>query len=138
MTRQSWIAVLLSRHTPPRSVLSWLLLLALVAGAAAYTQGSRYALVPGVSSTHSTAVDQANAGTGPSFTQFHGSAAPQPECCERRHAPRSEPAPLRTSALDPPVLAPRPSSADGIQPAASPPEPELPALTVIQLSISRT
>lgn len=158
MTRISWFAGIRPRFATPRSVLSWLILVVLVAGASAYSQGSRYALVPAHGTLYSApyqdperaslpaesggcsadAPDLANPGTTHDLSPSQGSTAPQQECCERRSAPRSQPAPLRTAALDPPVLAHRPFCADGILPAASPPAPELPALTVVELSISRT
>ncbi|QNE14494.1 hypothetical protein [Pseudarthrobacter sp. NBSH8] len=59
------------------------------------------------------------------------------ECCERRLAPRSEPAPVRTGAVDPPSLTHQ-EPGDGILYSVVPSEPALPALTVVKLSISRT
>ena len=58
------------------------------------------------------------------------------DCCERRQAPRGEPAPLRTGAVDAPSLLLREDGGEVLSPAPS--EPDLPALTVIQLSVSRT
>ncbi|KQR64124.1 hypothetical protein ASF98_11485 [Arthrobacter sp. Leaf337] len=57
--------------------------------------------------------------------------------CERRQAPRSEPAPIRTGAVDPPSVTSQ-QHGDRVISGAVPPEPDLPALTVIRLSISRT
>ncbi|MFF1255022.1 hypothetical protein ACFVYC_21345 [Pseudarthrobacter sp. NPDC058329] len=59
------------------------------------------------------------------------------DCCERRHAPRGEPAPLRTGAIDPPSLLQQ-QPVDTELSSAIPLESGLRALTVLQLSISRT
>lgn len=158
----------LRRLVSSRSALVWLLLVLLLAGAASYTHGSRYALV-GHSPFQSVGAQSAGAqlvslvgiqdvappaGTslGPGDTPASASQAiraihqaglfvdpesVERDCCERRQAPRSEPAPLRTGAVDPPsVLQRHPSDAGLSNPV--PPGPELQALTVVQLSISRT
>ncbi|BCW17439.1 hypothetical protein NtRootA9_01470 [Arthrobacter sp. NtRootA9] len=126
------------------------LLALLVASAAAYTHGTRYALIG-----HDT---QESAPAPVSLVSAPQSATPSPNpdtlpapaqggktkdqetgqngCCERRPAPRSEPAPIRIDAADPPATAPRNRSAGVVQHA--PPEPDLPTLTVVSLSVSRT
>ena len=141
-----------------RSVFVWLLLALLLTGAASYTHGSRYAIVPGHGPVHSAGEQgvqgvppQAENATSPAFTSASASQAirvveaglfVEPEelekdCCERRQAPRSEPAPVRTGAVDPPFLTHR-QSGEGILSSVVPPAPDLPALTVVKLSISRT
>lgn len=138
----------------------WLLLSLLVAGAGSYTHGSRYALVPG----HDTF--QRVGEQGPALAPPRGEAAASPggpsasasqtvsvvhevgpfvdrevlpkDRCERQQCPRSEPAPLRTGAADLPCLTRRQHPGDGIVSSVLPPEPDLPALTVVELSISRT
>lgn len=141
-----------------RSVFVWLLLALLVAGAASYTHGSRYAIVPSqgpVQSMGGQAVAevplQAETAASPTETsasalQTRGvvQAAPtagteevEKDCCERRQAPRSEPAPVRTGAVDPPSLTGQ-QPGDRMLSGVVPPEPDLAALTVIKLSISRT
>ena len=59
------------------------------------------------------------------------------ECCERRPAPRGEAAPLRTGAVDPPALFQR-LPGDAVLSNTVPPGSDPLALTVVQLSISRT
>lgn len=141
-----------------RSVFVWLLLALLLAGAASYTHGSRYAIVPEhgpVQTTEEWATAEAPlhveaaasaAATSASALQTRGVVQVGPtagteevekDCCERRHAPRSEPAPVRTGAVDPPSLTSQ-QPADRMTSGAVPQEPGLPALTVIKLSISRT
>ena len=135
-----------------RSHLVWILAVLLLAGAASYSQGSRYAIVGhGYSQSAGAgqgaqaaaqAVGQATAqavgqAAGPSANQSSDRESVEDGCCERRQAPRSEPVPLRTGAVEPPSLLPShpgPAVLSGILP----PEPDLPALTVVQLSISRT
>lgn len=141
-----------------RSVFVWLLLALLVAGAASYTHGSRYAIVPihgPVQSTEEraaggvplqTETPASPADTSVSALQTRGvhQAGPaagteevEKDCCERRHAPRSQPAPVRNGAVDPPSLTGQ-QPGDRMTSAAVPQEPGLPALTVVKLSISRT
>ena len=140
-----------------RSVFVWVLLALLLAGAASYTYGSRYAIVPShgpVQSMGGQAFEkmppQAETAASPgekSALQTTGvvhQAGPaagtedvEKDCCERRQAPRSEPAPIRTGAVDPPSVTSQ-QHGDGVISGAVPPEPDLPALTVIRLSISRT
>ena len=135
-----------------RSHLVWILAVLLLAGAASYSQGSRYAIVGhGYSQSAGAgqgaqaaaqAVGQATAqavgqAAGPSANQSSDRDSVEDGCCERRQAPRSEPVPLRTGAVEPPSLLhsqPGPAVLSGILPA----EPDLPPLTVVQLSISRT
>lgn len=140
-----------------RSIFLWLLLALLLTGAASYTHGSRYAIVPADGPVQSMEVQ----GTGAVPLQAESAAipagnsaweqravravhhagpcadpeAPEKDCCQRRQAPRSEPSPLRTGAVDPPTLR---QTGGGIFLSDIPPEPDLPALTVIGLSISRT
>lgn len=157
MTGLGWFSGrTLRRLISLRSVLSWFLLAVLVTGAASYCLGSRYAIVPGHSALDSAAHQDPAGAPSPATTasdlapvpaavgviqqvsQFEDPKMPQQECCERRSAPRSEPAPLRTGVTDLPVMAHRPFCADGPLSAVPLPEPGPPALTIIQLSISRT
>lgn len=146
----------LRRLVSPRIALSWLLLAALVTGAASYSHGSRYAIVPGhaplssapqqdIVSAPSPAITppgsapvQAATGVIHEVSRFEDSELPKQECCERRSAPRSEPAPLRTGVPDQSAAIHPPFRADGPIPAATPPAPGAAALTIIQLSVSRT
>jgi hypothetical protein len=138
-----------------RGVFVWLLLVLLIAGAASYTAGTRYALVPG----HSPVLGGQTAGDVPlraiadadpaapsasaaqSVRVVH-EAGPSAEPAglendgERIKAPRGEPVPVRTGAVDPPSLIQLPGGS--LHSHDVPPEPELPALTVVELSISRT
>lgn len=140
-----------------RSVFVWLLLALLLAGASSYTYGSRYAIVPNhgpVQSMGGQAVKevppQAETAASPDETSalqttgvVHqagpaaGTEDVEKDCCERRQAPRSEPAPIRTGAVDPPPVTGQ-QPGDRVISGGMPPEPDLPALTVIRLSISRT
>lgn len=141
-----------------RSLFVWLLLALLITGAASYTHGSRYAIVPSHGLVQATDQQRPHDApqTGPavgspatpaSASQVTGAAhragpslgaeEAEKDCCERRHAPHGEPAPIRTGALDPPSTA-HPEPGDGVAGGTAPPEPDLPALTVIKLSISRT
>lgn len=142
-----------------RSVFVWLLLALLLAGAASYTHGSRYAIVPNhgpVQSTQERAAEevplQAETAASPADTSASASqtrgvvhqAGPtagteevEHDCCERPQAPRSEPPPVRSGAADPPSLTGQ-QPGTGMLSGTVPPEPDLPALTVIKLSISRT
>lgn len=142
---------------PVRGVFVWFLLALLLAGAASYTHGSRYAIVPGHSSLQSmekrdveamppeTAASHAGpsaSASQPVSVVLEAGPSVEPEaldqeCCERRLAPRSEPAPVRTGAVDPPSLTHQ-EPGDGILYSVVPSEPALPALTVVKLSISRT
>ena len=127
-----------------RSHLVWILAVLLLAGAASYSQGSRYAIVghgysqsAGAGQGAQTAGQAVGQAAGPSAGPSSDPEYMEDNCCERRQAPRSEPAPLRTGAVDPPSLLhshPGPAVLSGILP----PEPDLPPLTVVQLSISRT
>lgn len=142
-----------------RGVFVWLLLALLLTGAASYTHGSRYALVPGHGSFQSAVEQgveavppQAAPAASPAETSASALQAVravhqaglfvEPEevekdCCERRPAPRSEPASVRTGAVDPSSLTCR-LPGDGVLSSIVPPVPVLPALTVVKLSISRT
>ena len=141
-----------------RSVFVWVLLVLLVAGAASYTAGSRYALVPGYSPVQSAGGQavgdlppQAATAAGPAEPSASASqsvrviheAGPSAEPAglenegERKKAPRGEPVPVRTGAVDPPSLVQR-LPGGSLHSSDIPPEPELPALTVVDLSISRT
>ena len=128
-----------------RGHLVWILAVLLLVGAASYSHGSRYAIVGHGYSQSAAAESVAAEATGQAVGPAAGPSANQPSdresvedgCCERRQAPRSEPVPLRTGAVEPPSLLhsqPGPAVLSGILPA----EPGLPALTVVQLSISRT
>lgn len=160
MAALNWSSLgMLRRPLSLRSVFVWLLLALLFTGAASYTHGSRYALVPGHSSLQSAGEQDVEAvppQAGPAASPADMSASAsrgvravhqagpfvEPEevekdCCERRPAPRGEPAPVRTGAVDPPSLTCR-LPGDGILSSVVPPDPDLPALTVVKLSISRT
>jgi len=145
-----------------RNAFVWILVALLLTGAASYTHGSRYAIV-GHGPFQSVGAQSAGpegeavappAATSPSQSDTPASASQavravhqagvfvdpesmERDCCERRQAPRSEPAPLRTAAVDPPSLL-RWQPGDAVLSCTIPPEPDLPALTVVQLSISRT
>ena len=164
MAALRWSAVGLLRCLGSlRSAFVWILLTLLLVGAASYTHGSRYALVGhspfqavGAPSAGPEGVEAVAApaviSPGPGGTQASASQAVRAvhqagpfvdpesmerECCERRPAPRGEPAPLRTGAVDPPALLQwRPG--ESVLSSMVPPQPNLPALTVVQLSISRT
>lgn len=136
----------------------WLLLSLLLAGAASYTHGSRYAIVPG--HDHFQVVGEqslelvppqgdaaASSGdTSASVSQmvrvvYEVGPVPEPgaeQRCERRRCPRSEPAPQKTGVVDPPSLTRWQQPGDGIIISPCPPAPDLPALTAVELSISRT
>ncbi|WP_426228570.1 hypothetical protein [Pseudarthrobacter sp. DSP2-3-2b1] len=144
--------------TTLRSAFVWLLLTLVLTGAASYTHGSRYQLVPGHSQYQSTgercveevpapaesapAPDEVPAPVSQAVSAVH-EVGPSIEPValeqdsERRHAPRGEPAPVRTSAVDPPSLTHR-LPGDWMLSSAVPPEPDLPGLTAVELSISRT
>ena len=136
---------MLRRVVVLRGHLVWILAVLLLVGAASYSHGSRYAIVGHGYSQSAAAESVAAEATGQAVGQAAGPSANQPSdresvedgCCERRQAPRSEPVPLRTGAVEPPSLLhsqPGPAVLSGILPA----EPDLPPLTVVQLSISRT
>lgn len=150
VTRPDGPPAALGRPGPLQIMFISLLVTLIAAGAAAYSHGSRYALIG-----HDTALSAPAQPIG--FTETHSEAAPaHPEartalaqaghlpdqstgekrCCERRPAPRSEPAPLLTGAVNPPVLPPRPSQAGAHAPAL--PGPDLQASRLITLSVSRT
>lgn len=124
-----------------RSAFLWLLLTLLLAGAASYTHGSRYALV---GHTSSPSADSQTIGPAADAVNVIHLAGPcvDPESAEsdfseRRQAPRSEPVPLKTGAVDAPSLTYL-DHRDMAGGGAGPPEPDLPALTVVELSLSRT
>lgn len=147
-----------------RSAFVWLLVALLLAGAASYTHGSRYAIVghsplqavgaqsPAAPSDSPVGLGAVASSPGPGERPASASHAVHPvqqagplvepgsmerECCERRRAPRGEPAPLRTGAVDPPsMFQPLPGDAVFSYTVAQEPEPS--ALTVVQLSVSRT
>lgn len=135
----------------------WLLLSLLLAGAASYTHGSRYAIVPGHGPFQSVAEQRLDpvppqgdvassrdtSSSGSQIVRAVHEVGPvldtgTLEHCERRQSPRSEPAPLRTGAVDPPSLTRWQQPGDGIFFSVRRPAPDLPALTVVELSISRT
>ncbi|MFB0836852.1 MULTISPECIES: hypothetical protein [unclassified Arthrobacter] len=111
-----------------RILFGWLLLAALLVAAASYSQGTRYALV-------------AEPGPAPSVVQhaaaLHSPAPQHHACCDRYPAPRSEPAPTKAAAPDPPRAA-APAALQHVLQVAQEPEPRRQALTLDQLSISRT
>ena len=146
-----------------RSTFVWLLLVLLIAGAASYTSGTRYALVGHgpFQPAPATAASAQNHDAVPPPVAASATPHDQPasaiqavriihqagpyvepvelemDCCERSKAPRGEPSPVKTGAVDPPSLTHRQHD-DGMLSSVVPPEPDLPALTVVQLSISRT
>ena len=161
MAALSWSTLgMLRSPVSLRGVFVWLLLSLLLTGAASYTHGSRYAIVPG--HDHFQTVGEQSLGLVPPQRQAAASSGDtsasvsqivrvvhevgpfvDPEAllkdrCERRQAPRSEPAPLRTGAIDPPSLTRWQQPGGGIFFGVRPPPPDLPALTVVELSISRT
>lgn len=86
--------------------------------------------------------DHTEPGFNPVHVVHHAGPCVDPDalerdCCERRQAPRSQPALLRTGAVEPPAELQR-QPGDDVLSTIFPPEPELPALTVVQLSVSRT
>lgn len=164
MTALNWSSPRIIRSALSlRGIFMWILVLLLLTGAASYTHGSRYALighgpfqtaealslgpeprgavaapavgVPGSGDIPASAVQVVRA-----VHQAGQCVDPQTvegKCCDRRQAPRGEPAPLRTGAVDPPTLLQR-LPGDAVLSSSAPPEPDLPTLTVFQLSISRT
>jgi hypothetical protein len=160
MAALNWSSLgLLRSPASLRSLFVWLLLTLLLTGAASYTHGSRYAIVPGHGPVQTAdepgsqevppqaAPAASSADTSLSISQSTDAvhrAAPSPgteevekDCCQRRHAPRGEPAPMRTGAVDPPSVTYQ-QPGDVLLNGAVRPEPDLPALTVVELSISRT
>lgn len=146
-----------------RSIFVCILLVLLVAGAASYTHGSRYSLVghgPFLTSPAETTGSGAPLAEAPLLEATPaGQDAPpssdspvvpvthhagplldpgslERDCGERRQAPRGESVPLRTGAVDGPSLHLRAEGGEVLSRAPS--EPDLPALTVILLSVSRT
>ncbi|WP_066288349.1 hypothetical protein [Arthrobacter sp. B6] len=160
MAALSWSSLgMLRRQVSLRGVFVWLLLALLLAGAASYTYGSRYAIVHGHGPVQSAAgqglervppqpeTTASRSDTPASASQavrvvHEAGPSVEPEelekdCCERNKAPRGEPVPVRTGAVDPPSLTHR-LPGDAILAGNVPPEPGLPALKVVELSISRT
>lgn len=148
---------MLRRPFSPRGLFAWLLLSLLLAGAASYAHGSRYAIVhvhgpyqPVAEQRLDPAPSQGEVasagGTYSSDSQMVRAVhavGPVPETgavqrCERRQCPRSEPAPLKTGVVDPPSLTRWQQPGDGIFFSPCPPAPDLHAPTVVELSISRT
>ncbi len=159
MAALSWSSLgMLRSPTSLRSLFVWLLLTLLLAGAASYTHGTRYAIVPGCSpiqAIHNPGPTEVPpqakpavkvSGTSISFSQATDTghvAAPSSgteesgkDCGQSRHAPRGEPTP-RTGFGDSPSVAHQ-YPGDALINNTAPPEPDLPALTVVELSISRT
>lgn len=159
MAALSWASPrVLRRPVPLRSVFVWLLLALLLAGAASYTKGSRYTLVPFHGPVQPRGEQAAEAAMHQEITanpadmpppasqavrvvhdadQFVESKELEKDGSERRRAPRGEPVPVRTGVVDPPSPTQH-QPGDEILSSIEPLEPELPALTVIDLSISRT
>lgn len=138
----------------------------LLVAAVSYFQGTRYALVPepgaALSAVHhaagahspgpAEALLAAELRHAPSSVPVPGQPpaadgrnSPCPDdsprhhtCCDRYPAPRSEPAPTKAAAPDPPALA-LPAGQRSLLPSGPPQaEPRRQALTLDQLSISRT
>jgi hypothetical protein len=121
-----------------RTLLGWLLLAALLAAAVSYSQGTRYAMVAQDQAASIVSVmDGHDAGQGnqnascPEDSQHHHA------CCDRYPAARSEPAPSKAAAPDPPAAA-LPPGPQHVLAVVQEPEPRRQALTLDQLSISRT
>jgi len=143
----------------PRILLGWLLLAVLLVAAASYSQGTRYALVaepaPALSAvqhapaTHSPAPLNAAAGaellhpaSSVHARDGHNASCPEDSpqhhaCCDRYPASRSEPAPTKAAEPDPPTAAVTAGPRHVLQ-VAQEPAPRRQALTLDQLSISRT
>lgn len=134
---------------PLRSSLLWLLAVLLVTGAASYSHGTRYAITghgyfpatetaaAQTSASESAATRSASAVQDLAQDCIAGSATREADGCGRPPAPRSEPAPLRTGVVDPPASLHR-FLGDAYLFSPDPRGPDLPALTAVQLSISRT
>ena len=163
MTTLNWSSLRMFRWLVSlRSAFVWLVLTVLLAGAASYYHGSRYPIVehrPAQSVAGLSAVPERVEAVAPRATasgpgeagapaslmlravhQADQDASPgsmEPDCCQRRPAPRSEPAQLRTGAVEPPLLL-QWQPGDGVRTGMVPAEPKLPALTALQLCISRT
>ena len=164
MTARNWSSLKVFRCLVSlRSAFVWLVLILLLAGAASYNHGSRYALVghrpiqsvasqsvvPGrveaAVAPREAASAQGDAATSASrmvravhqVSRYVYPESMAPGCCERRPAPRSEPAQLGMAAVEPPVVL-QWQPGDGVCTGIVPAEPKLPALTALQLSISRT
>lgn len=159
MAALNWSSLRMLRSSVSlRRLFVWLLLTLLLTGAASYTHGSRYAIVPGygplqtagdldlqevapqalpaASSAHPSMTTPQSTGTLDCAAP-HGTEETEKDCCQRRHAPRGEPAPMRTGVLDPPSVTHH-QPGEWVLNGAAPPEPDLPVLTVVELSISRT
>lgn len=140
----------------------WILLAFLIAGAASYVQGTRYSLAghppaaasasseTGFSSMAMPSVpsEESQAGAPSSFSSsvpavFAGSASQDEKplegaCCERRQAPRAEPAPLRIASAHSAATLQHWTAGQPLSSPPMPPEPDLPTLTVVELAVSRT
>lgn len=124
--------------TSLRSLFVWLLLTLLLAGAASYTHGTRYAIVPGcfpIQAIHDPGPAEVPPQAKPAVS-VSGTEESGKDCCQNRHAPRGEPTP-RTGFGDSPSVAHQ-YPGDALINNTAPPKPDLPALTVVELSISRT
>lgn len=137
-----------------RSAFVWMLAVLLLAGAATFSHGTRYAisgnnffataeaLPAGVDSPCATAGNNSVAQDSEPVAPVHQACPAGPDssaedCCGRGQAPRGEPAPLRTGAVDPPPVLHR-EPADAGPAAVAPQEAEFRALTLAELSVSRT
>lgn len=137
-----------------RSAFVWILAVLLLTAAATYSHGTRYAISGNnffaTAEALPAGMDNPCASAGnDSGTQESGPASPvhracpagpdssAEDCCGRGQAPRGEPVPLRTGAVDPPPMPHR--EPGGAHAAATPTEePEFSALTLAELSVSRT
>jgi len=142
-----------------RILLGWLFLGVLLVAAASYSQGTRYALVaepaPALAAVQQAAAahfhEPLNAAAGAELlhpaSSVHardghdvscpGDSPQHHACCDRYPASRSEPAPTKVAAPDPPTVAAAAGQQHVLQ-VAQEPEPRRQALTLDQLSISRT
>ncbi|MFJ6028772.1 hypothetical protein ACIQCN_15030 [Pseudarthrobacter sp. NPDC092424] len=113
-----------------RSLFVCVLAALLLTGTATYSHGTRYDL-PGnnlPAAAAGTSADEPGASSDPEELS---------DDSERRFAPRGEPAPLRTGVVDPPQLLHR-LPGDAVLSTGPPAQPESHALTLAELSISRT
>jgi len=120
-----------------RILLGWLLLAALLAAAVSYSQGTRYALVMQDHAASSvSATDGHDVGEGNQAASCPEDSTQHHACCGRYPAARSEPVPTKAAAPDPPTAAGAAEREHAA--AAQETEPRPRALTLEQLSISRT
>ncbi|WP_156386079.1 hypothetical protein [Arthrobacter sp. Soil764] len=111
--------------------MTWFLLAVLLVAAASYSQGSRYTLMAGQDPVQAGAAYASATHSPDDFPQHHA-------CCQRYPASRSEPAPLRAAVPDPPAVALSAGTHPALANGHPDTQPRRQALTLDQLSISRT